>query len=801
MDVDGLRQDLRVAFRTLTRARAFSLTVIAVTALGVGANTAAFSVADFVLVRPLPFPEPDRLVQMCEIPVTGGGWGCNNQLSPADYRDLKAMQTSFEAMGAFTGDAVNLVGGGEPRRLSITPATPEVLPLVGVAPAIGRVFTAEDLNTIVISYALWQSQFGGDPRVLGLKVALNGTPFTVIGVMPQTFYFPNRDVQAWTLLTFREEDYENRDNNYLEAVARIKSGVAFEQARGEMQTIAARLGTQLPDTNADSSVSVNRTRDYMSPRIRLMLLTLGGASLCLLLLTCSNLASLLLARAAAQERELAVRAALGASGHRLVRQLITQSTVLATLGGMAGLAIAVAIVPLFSTLVPPSLPIATQPALDLRVLTVAAIFTGLTAVLFGVWPALRAGRTGFSALRDGYRTGGGARQRVRAALVVVEVAMSVVLLISAGLLIRAVWRVQSIDPGFVAEHVLTLRTALPRPKYDSPIRRSEYYERVLGGVRALPGVQSAGMTSGLPMLVQGLVTGVEIPGRQPDRRDSPVSHRWITPGYFKTMGISLRRGRDVEDADTRDRAFVAVVSQSFVERYWPGQDPIGQPFRHRGETRTVVGVVGDVKVRGLERNNEPQLYVPAQQIPDGWPMNFDPKDLVIKHSGSAESLLAAVREIVRAADPEQPISNVRALDDVLAGDTATRRAQVQVLGVLAIVAILLAGVGIYGLLAYTVSQRAQEIGVRLALGAEPAQVGRMIVTDGMRLAAIGIVPGVLGAYAAGRAMSALLFGVAPGDPAAFATGVGLAVAMTLAGSIVPSVRAVRVTPMSVLKVE
>jgi predicted permease len=484
-----------------------------------------------------------------------------------------------------------------------------------------------------------------------------------------------------------------------------------------------------------------------------------------------------------------------------VRQLITQSTVLALLGGVAGLAIAVAIVPLFSTLVPPSLPIATQPALDLRVLTVAGIFTGLTAVLFGVWPALRAGRTGFSALRDGYRAGGGARQRVRATLVVVEVAMSVILLITSALLIRAVWRVQAVDPGFVSENVLTLRTALPRPKYESPIRRSEFYDRLLGGVRALPGVQSAGMTSGAPMLVQGLVTGVDIPGRQPDRRDSPVSHRWITPGYFKTMGISLLRGRDVEEADTRDRAFVAVVSRSFVERYWPGQDPIGRAFRHRGETRTVVGVVGDVKVRGLERNNEPQLYLPAQQIPDGQPMNFDPKDLVIKHSGSADSLLAAVREIVRAADPEQPISNVRALDDVLAGDTATRRAQVQVLGVLAAVAILLAGVGIYGLLAYTVSQRAQEIGVRLALGAEPAQVGRMIVTDGMRLAVIGIVPGVLGAYAAGRAMSALLFGIAPGDPAAFSVGVGLAVAMTLAGSVVPALRAVRITPMSVLKAE
>ena len=356
MDIDGLRQDLRVAFRTLTRARAFSLTVIAVTALGVGANTAAFSVADFVLMRPLPFPDPDNLVQMCEIPTTGGGWGCNNQLSPADYLDLKAMQTSFEAMGAFAGDAVNLVGGGEPRRLSITPATPEVLPLVGVAPAIGRVFTADDLNTVVISYALWQSQFGGDPRAIGMKVTLNGTPFEVIGVMPQSFYFPNRDVQAWTLLTFRDVDLESRGNSYLEAVARLKPGVTFEQARSEMQTIAAGLATQYPETNGESSVSVNRTRDYMAPRIRLMLLTLSGASLCLLLLTCANLANLLLGVLAAvaivlcavgiygllaytvsqRAQEIGVRLALGAEPARVRRMILADGMRLAVIGIVPG---------------------------------------------------------------------------------------------------------------------------------------------------------------------------------------------------------------------------------------------------------------------------------------------------------------------------------------------------------------------------------------------------------------------------------------------------------------------------------
>jgi len=362
--------------------------------------------------------------------------------------------------------------------------------------------------------------------------------------------------------------------------------------------------------------------------------------------------------------------------------------------------------------------------------------------------------------------------------------------------------VQAIDPGFEPRSVLTLRTALPRLKYDTPERRSRFYTRVLTEVRALPGVQSAAFISGLPLVVTGLITGVDVPGQEPrSSRSAAVSHRWVTPQYFRTLGIPFRRGRDVDDSDTRDRSWVAVVSESFAERYWPGQDPIGRTFRHRGHVRTVVGVVGDVRVRGLERTSEPQMYLPAQQIGDDAPANYDPKDLVIRHAGSDEPVMAAVRRIVRDADPEQPISDVRTMEEVLAGDTATRRGQLQVLGVLAAVAVLLSGVGIYGLLAYTVSQRSREIAVRLALGAEPARVGKMIVVDGMRLAAIGLVPGVAIAYAAGRGMSALLFGVAPGDPATFAVAAAVTCAVTAAGSVVPALRAVRVVPMSVLRSE
>ncbi len=800
---DILKQDLRYTARTLTRARGFAATVILVTAIGVGANTAAVSVADFVLLRPLPFRDADTLVHVCEGPRAGGGWGCMNQLSPANYRDLKTMSRSFEDMGVFTGGAVNLVGGAEPRRLPITQVTPEVLPVLGVRPALGRVFDArspDDLNAIVISYGLWQSQFAGDPGVLGQKVNLDGAPYTIIGVMPRGFYFPSREAQLWTFLNLRAQDFADRTNSFITAVGRLRPGVTFEQARSELSMAAEQLARQYPDTNAETGVSVYRTRDNMAPRFRLMLISLGGASLCFLLLTCANLANLLLARAAAHEREFAVRAALGAGKLRMVRQLTTQSIVLTSLGGALGVFIAAVTVPLFSALVPPTLPVETQPPVDLRMLGVAALFTGLTAVGFGLFPALRVGRTEFAALRS--RTIGGRRQRLRAVLVALEVAMSVVLLISAGLLIRAVWRVQSVDPGFASENVLTLQTALPRPKYDSPVRRNEFYDRVLTGIRAVPGVQGAAYITGLPIVWTGLITRVDVPGQDVrSARSRGVSHRWVTPQYFKTMRIPLRQGRDIEDADTRDRPWVAVISASFAERYWPGQDPIGKTFRHLDRTRTVVGVVGDVKVRGLERTSEPQMYLPAPQAPDDMPAIFDPKDLVARHSGQNAALLSAVRQIVRTVDPAQPISGVRPMDVVVAGETASRRAQLDVLGALAVVALLLSGIGIYGLLAYTVSQRSQEIGVRLALGADRTRVGRMIFADGMRLAAVGIVPGVLGAYASGRGMSALLFGVAPGDPVTFAVGVGLALVIALAGCILPTLRAVSVSPMSALRAE
>ena len=808
---DVLIQDLRYTVRSLRHSRGFALAAVAVIALGVGANTAAFSVADFVLLRPLPFPDPHTLIRLCWGPRTGGGWGCMNQLSPANYRDYKNMTSSFQALGAFTPVSVNLVATGEPQRLNGATVTSDVLPLLGVAPLVGRAFDSTgggtaDANAVVLSYALWQTQFGGDPHVLGRGVNLNGAPYQVIGVMPPGFYFPNRDVQLWTHLVLREENYVDRDDNYLEAVGRLKPAVTMTQARADLTVTAERLARDYPAINGDAGFSFFAMHDNMSPRYRMMLLGLCGATLCILLITCANLANLLLARAGSRERELAVRAALGAGKERLVRQIVTESMTLALVGGAVGVALAAAAVPLLGLLVPDTLPVASRPSLDFRVLVLAVAITTLTGLGFALLPAIRVGgRSGasLSAVREGVGAGGGQKQRLRSVLVGVEVAMSVVLLISSGLLIRAVWRIQSIDPGFVPEHVVTLKTILPRPKYDLTTRRLQFYNRVLTDVRALPGVQSAAYMTGLPMVMIGRVTGITIPGRERSStfRDDIASIRFVTPQYFRTMGIPLLQGRDIDEGDILGRTPVAVVSQSFVKEYWPNEDAVGRTFDSRGGPRTVVGIVGDVKVRGLERDNEPQFYGSAAQLPDTGFINDDPKDLVIRYTGTTSTLLTTVRRIVHTVDAEQPISDVRTLEDVVAGETATRRAQLHVLGALAAIALLLAGVGIYGLLAYTVALRTREIGVRLALGAEPAGVARMIMSQGMKLALVGIVPGVLTAYAAARGMRALLFGIEPADPATILGTVALVVVVTLAGTLLPALRAVRLNPVLVLKAD
>jgi predicted permease len=805
-----LRQDLAFTLRGLRRSPLFAVTVVLLTALGVGANTAAFSVADFVLVQPLPFRDAESVVRLCAGPREGGGWGCNNQLTPGAYRDYREQSASLEALGAFQNDAVNLVGVGEPLRIQLARLTPEVFPILGVAPLAGSLFgspsSGAQERAVVLGHGLWQTRFGGDPGVLGRSVSLDGEPYVVVAVMPEGFYFPNRSAQLWTPLHLSEEEYQQYGNNYLEAVGRLRDGVAFEEALADLLGVAERLRRDRADVyDAESGISFFRSRDEFSPRFRLMLQALVGASLCILVLACANLANLMLARAGARERELAVRAALGAGRERLVRQTTTEGVLLALLGGAVGVLIALLAIPLLGLLVPATLPIAERPEIDLRMLALAGAFTALTGLGFGLAPALRAGgHAALGALRTGARGGRGPRRGYRAALVSVQVSASVVLLISCGLLLRAVLRVQAVDPGFRTAGVLSVQTVLPKPEYLTLASREPFYREVLERVRALPEVEAAAYTSGLPMVLRGGIARVVLPGQEvlPDG-DYSVSRRYVTPQLFRALGVPLLAGRDLEDADADpgDSTRVAVVSESFARRYWPEGEAVGERFLFQERLHSVVGVVGDVKVRGLERASEPQMYLPRSGVPEGFISIYDLKDLVIRSSGSPAALLPAVRDIVRSVDPDQPISQVTTLGDLLASETGPRRAQVRVLGVLAALALLLAGVGVYGLLAYTVAERQREIGVRMALGEEPGRVARRVIWDGLRLVLAGTLPGLALAYWAGRSLSSMLFGVPPADPTTLAAAVGVCVVTALVGATVPALRAVRVSPLTVIRSE
>jgi len=794
-----LRQDLNYAARSLRRTPGFTLTAALVIALGVGANTAAFSLADFVLLRPLAFPESDRLTRLSQ---STPGYD-RMEYSPENYRDTKAMSQSFSGMGAYSDVSMSLVGSGEPRRLTVGIVTPDLMPVLGVRALAGRMITPADTldpQVLVVSYGLWQTQFGGDPRIVGSVVKLDESQFTIIGVMPVSFAFPDRSFEAWTPLILTEQSYVGRTNNYLNVVGRLRPGVTIDQAQADIKRIATQLEKEFPRENEGTSAVVVGMRDEMSDRARMLVLALCGAALCILLLACANLASLLLARATHRARELAVRAALGAGRDRLVRQLVTESIALAGLGGAIGVAIAYAAVPLLAQLVPNSLPVADRPSVDLRVLVVAAAVVVLTGLAFGVGPAVAAGRSkALDALRGGAR-GGARTQRIRAVLVTVEVAASVVLLISSGLLIRAVLRIQATDPGFRAEQVLLVRTELTAPRYAVVARRGQFYHRVLEDVRALPGVIDAGYSSGVPMTMRGGIWPVAL-GREAIVRDrsTSASLRFVTPRYFSTMAIPLRAGRDIQETDTRESPKVAVVSESMARRFWPNDTPLGKQFTFALRERVVVGVVGDVRVRGLERTSEPQVYLPAAQMADSSLGFYQPKDLVVRTTGPSGAIVPAIRRIIAAADPEQPISDVEMLTEVIARETASRVTQLRLLGILAGIALLIAGVGIHGLLAFAVSQRSREIGVRRALGEQAGSIVGRVVREGLWLASAGVAIGVFVAYLAAKSMSALLAGVEPGDPATIAGAAGLCFLTAVAGCIRPALRAARVDPITVLR--
>jgi putative ABC transport system permease protein len=805
---DVLQKDVKYTWRQLARAPGFAATAVLVSGLGIGATTATFTMADHVLVRPLPFREPDRLVRLWQDQSFRGY--AFMEASPRNFLDWQRMNRSFERMGIYTDVSVNMLGTGPPERLDGADVSADLLPTLGVRPEIGRLFADADdrpgaPGTIIISHRFWVAQFAGDPRVLGRTLVLDDERYTVIGVMPRGFDFPDRDAEFWRPFRFvDDESFQDRTNTYLYPVARLRGGVALDAARAEMKVIAARLERAFPKENERTGIGVYPLRDSVSDRARLMLTALVGGSLCVLLIACTNLAALLLSRAVARQREFAVRCAIGAGRERLVRQMLTESVLLAIGGGVVGIALALAAEPLVARLVPVTLPIAETPPVDLRMLAIAATLTLGTGIGFGFLPALRATTSAADGLREGMRTGVSLRtERLRSALVVAQVSACVALLMTSGLLLRALWRVQNTNPGFEVENVQTLRTALPFPRYESTARRTAFYRRVIGGVRQLPGVRQAAYISYLPMTMRGGVWEVVAEGRTAADEAAPTaSLRFVTPGFFETMRIPVRLGRDVSEADGANGPFVAVVSESFAKAHWPGLQPIGQRFAMAFRTRTVVGTVGDVKVRGLERSSEPQVYLPdRQQVPDGSLIGYTPKDLVISASTPPEVLMPAVRRVIAAADPQQPISDVRPLTAIVDSDTAPRKVQVRVLAAFGAVAFLLAGIGIHGLLAFTVAARARELAVRIALGAQNRDIVSLVLRRAVALGAIGAVLGVAAGRGAGQVLQTLLAGVSPTDAAVVSASIVLCVLVTVGGSLVPALRAVRTSPIEAMRAE
>lgn len=813
---DITRQDLRYAIRSLGRTPGFTITAVLVSALGIGATTATFSVADHVLVRPLPFPESERLVKLWQTQLTRG----NSRLepSPPNYLDWKRLATSFEGVEAYSGTAATLLGGNEPERVAGQRVTGGAFGLLGRTAALGRTLLesdiASDQNPIVISDRLWRSHFGADPNVLGQTLSLDDATSVIVGVMPSDFIFPDRESDFWRPFRFNPQTGdEDRNNHYLGVIARLKAGVTLEQAKSEMQVIAGQLLQQYPKEQSETSASAFRWRDELRGQSRMLLTALVAASLCVLLIACTNLANLLMSRALARRTEFAVRAAVGASVDRLVRQMLTDSLLLAGAGGLLGVLLAVVSAPLLVRMVPSALPIAEVPPIDLRMLLGAAAVTLLTGLAFGVLPALRVCRKADgTALKEGAR-GGSSRgtDRLRSALVVAEIVASVVLLVSAGLLVQALLRVQAIDPGFNASNVLTLRTALPSPKYELTTTREQFYQRVISEVQALPGVTKAAYISFLPMTMRGgiwpILTTAEDPDSPggfvaPDPRDQrSASVRFITPGFFEAIGTPLLQGRDVTAGDTLDTQRVAIVSRSFAREHFPGQDPIGRQFAVAFAARTIVGVVGDIRVRGLERESEPQVYMPAAQQFNGQLTFYVPKDLVVRASVPSATLIPAVRAVINRADPQQPVTDIKTLEEVVTLETAPRVVQLRVLGAFAAAAFLLAAIGIHGLLSFTVSARSREIGVRMALGAQSRDILAMVMGRSARLALAGVGIGASVAYAAARSMQSLLAGVEPANLTVFAAATALSLVMALAGSVFPAWRAVRVDPLVATRAE
>jgi len=800
-------QDARYGWRMLAKSPGFTFVALLTLMLGIGSNAAIFSVVNAVLLRALPFQDPDRLVMVWEDASKVGF--PHNTPSPGNFSDWKADRKIFDDVAAVATGSANLTGG-EPEQLERQQATHNLFKVLGVEPELGRVFTADEDEpgagrVVVISHGLWKRRFGGERRIIGQTISLDGANHTLIGVMPQGFSFPWKGTDLWLPIGFTAETLASRGNHYLLVVARLRGGVLLSQANADLQVMLKSLTRQYPQNYSYvDRFFVEPIRDFYTLDVRRGLILLLIAVGCILLIACANLANLLLSRATGRAREIAVRTAVGASRGRLVRQLLTESILLSLGGGVLGVLMAQWCFTFLKNLIPSELALTAQLTMDWRVLGFTMAVTLASSVLFGLAPAVQASRVDLhEVLKEGGRGGIGSRRRgIRDALVVAEVALSLLLLIGAALLLRSFSNLRGMDPGFRADHVLAVRVNVPESKYDQFARRSEFFDRVLERVRALPGVRNAGITSVLPLTNKGGTNGFTVEGKAPRPEFiNDACNRVISPGYMETMRIAVTRGRMFEEHDGLKSPPVAIINETMARQFWPDEDPIGKRFNLAGDKTpwfTIVGVNRDVRQMGLDQPVKAEMSFPYWQAKDNWMV---PQDLVLRTSGDPMRLAGAVRQAIWSIDRNQPVSNVQTLDDLLDFEVAQRRVQATLLGALAALALVLACVGIYGVLSYLVTRRTQEIGVRLALGADGWDILRSVARRGMALTGAGIVLGTAGALALSRLISGMLYGVSANDPLVYG-GASLIFALVALGAcLIPARRAAKIDPISALRYE
>jgi putative ABC transport system permease protein len=803
--MDTLLRDIRYGMRGLLKRPGFTLVALIALALGIGANTAIFSLVNAVLVQPLPFKDPDRLVWMWGNIRQGGN---RASVSPLDFLDYRQQNTSFEQFAAMFSIPlnINLTGNGEPERLASAGVTGNYFQALGVNPLLGRTFVLDNEKTgndqvVVLSYGLWQRRFAGDPNIVNKTILLNGRTHLVLGVMPKEFNFPQA-AELWLPMTFdREPGMKQRRAHFLRPIGRLKDGVTIAQAQADTDAIAQRLEQQYPESNTGWNLRLVDLRDRLVGNTKPTLFILLGAVGFVLLIACANVANLLLVRAAGRQKEIALRTALGASRFRIARQMITESILLALMGGALGAFLAIWGVQLLVALSADNLPPTAQVKIDATVLGFTLIVSLITGVLFGLAPALRTMKLDLcNSLKEGGRSVGEGMQRnlMRSSLIVIESAVAVVLLVGAGLLVRSLIRLQNTSAGFDPHNVLTMRIDLPQDKYPTDEKKANFFHEVQTRIAGLAGVESVGMISELPLSGQPNDIPYYVEGRPPATPDQGFDDdfRRVNTQYFQSLHIPILRGRNFTEQEVLKSAKLLLISDLLAKQTFPNEDPIG----HRlvmgmgdGTPWEIIGIVGDIRHRALELQPAPAMYMPT--LAEDW-MN-----VVVRAQGDPTNLAGAVRREVKAIDPDQPVAAMKTMDDWMATSVSAPRYRTSLLALFAFVALVLASTGIYGVMSYSVAQRTHEIGVRMALGAGRRNVLGLVVRQGMTLVALGLVFGLLGAFALTRVMSSFLFEVTPKDPLTF---VGVAVflpVIALLACYLPARRATMVDPLIALRYE